>query len=127
MEINTMPKNYDFVPFVKPNVKYSNSCDNSGRKSGYLKIKFIVEEELYVGSGFVSETKNGFTYETMKHNGKCIIPGSSVKGVIRNICRAVSDGCIPYQKEIIKVREDYKGSMWKNTRKGKRVYRVNAW
>ncbi len=108
MEIKTMPKNFDFVPFVKPNVRYSNSHDDRNRKSGYLKIKFIVEE-LYVGSGFVSETKNGFTYETMKHNGKCIIPGSSVKGVIRNICRAVSDGCIPYQKEIIKVREDYKG------------------
>lgn len=118
MEINTMPKNYDFVPFAKPNVKYSNSRDNSGRKSGYLKIKFIVEKELYVGSGFVSESKNGFTYETMKHNGKCVIPGSSVKGVIRNICRAVSDGCIPFQKEKIKVREDYKGECIKGKKNG---------
>lgn len=85
--------NYDFVPFNKP--KFYEDA-GKGTLTGYAELKFITLGNLYIGSGFSSENKGEFILETIKdYDNKPIIPASSVKGAVRNICSAVSDGCLP--------------------------------
>lgn len=84
---------YDFVPFNPPDFyKYAGKGD----LSGYAKLKLVTIENVYIGSGFSRENNKSFILETIKDfDNKPIIPASSIKGTVRNICSAISDGCLP--------------------------------
>lgn len=90
--------NYDFVSFGQP--KYY-IADSKGTKpvKGYIDIVITCIDNLYIGSGFSTEKKNQLYNETIKYGNEYIIPGSSFKGAIRNIASAVSDACLPEDKE----------------------------
>ncbi|MBO5266016.1 MAG: hypothetical protein IJZ65_04910 [Ruminiclostridium sp.] len=109
------PKNYDFVPFpasVK-NTYITDMKKRRGNNSGYAEIEITTVDNLYIGSGFSHyEAGKGILSETQK-----IIPASSLKGSVRQIARAVSDGCIPQDKMEIPVF-DRKGDTVKEVRRG---------
>lgn len=90
------PDNYDFVPFPSKvnNTYITDIKKRHGNNSGYAEIEITTVDNLYIGSGFSHyETGKGILSETQK-----IIPASSLKGAVRQIARAVSDGCIPQDK-----------------------------
>lgn len=88
--------NYDFVPFNEPHYYKKFNDDNL---TGYAELKFITQGKLYIGSGFSDETQGTFVLQTIKdYDNKPIIPASSLKGAVRNVCSAVSDGCLPIDK-----------------------------
>ena len=92
-----MPRNFDFVSFPeKVNNNYLNNIKNRyGKYSGAISLQIKTVDDLYTGSGFIDyDPKNGLTTSTDMEEGKAIIPGSSVKGALRHVARAVSDGCI---------------------------------
>ncbi len=109
------PMNYDFVPFpasVK-NTYITDMKKRRGNNSGYAEIEITTVDNLYIGSGFSHyEAGKGILSETQK-----IIPASSLKGAVRQIARAVSDGCIPQDKMEIPVF-DRKGDTVKEVRRG---------
>lgn len=85
--------NYDFVPFNTP--KYYQNA-GKGDLCGYAELELTTVGNLHIGNGFFIEQNGKFISETIKDiDGNPIIPGSSFKGAIKSICRAVSDGCIP--------------------------------
>lgn len=97
-QVNTDPKNYDFVEYLKP--QYFIDSENIRRKPdtpyhGYLDIEIVTVDPLFIGSGMFQMEKDDIYAETMHENGRLIIPGSSLKGAVRQICRAVSESCIP--------------------------------
>lgn len=95
------PDNYDFVPFPSSvNNTYVNDIQNRrGPNSGYAEIEITTVDNLYIGSGFSHyESGKGILSETQK-----IIPASSLKGAVRQVARAVSDGCIPQDKIAVPV------------------------
>lgn len=93
--------NYDFVPFpLYPKIDYiTDFRKRMGEYSGYLELKITALDPLHIGSGFC-HMKNGKLFsETLKEQDRLIIPGSSLKGAVRQISRAVSDGCIDVRGE----------------------------
>ncbi|MCD7742476.1 MAG: RAMP superfamily CRISPR-associated protein [Ruminococcus sp.] len=94
-------RNYDFVEFPKePNCNFITDINKRYEEddySGKITLKITTVDNLYLGGGYTSFDKdNGFINETLEESGKAVIPGSSVKGAVRQVCRAISDGCIPY-------------------------------
>lgn len=90
-----IPDNYDFVPFpyeVKTDFVTSLS-KRRGKLSGYADIEITTVDNLYIGSGFSEFRGNCIVSQT-----QTIIPASSLKGAVRQVARAVSDGCIPMDK-----------------------------
>ena len=113
--------NYDFVPFpLKPNTRYvTDFRKRMGEYSGYLELKITALDPLHIGSGFC-HMKNGKLFsETLKEQDRLIIPGSSLKGAVRQISRAVSDGCIDVSGEEQKVfvRKGKQLDSWKKDNK----------
>lgn len=100
-------RNYDFVPFpLYCNTQYINITDfreRMGGYSGFLKLKITALDYLHLGSGFCQLKNDVLFSETLKEQDALVIPGSSLKGAVRQISRAVSDGCIPVKDEKSKV------------------------
>ncbi len=96
-------RNYDFVKFPKePNCNFITDINKRYEEddfSGRITLKITTVDNLYLGGGYTSFDKdNGFINETLEESGRAVIPGSSVKGAVRQVCRAISDGCIPIEK-----------------------------
>ncbi|MBP5604480.1 MAG: hypothetical protein J6X60_02910 [Ruminiclostridium sp.] len=91
------PRNFDFVSFPKEvNTQYITDINNrKGEFSGTIQLEMTAVDNIYCGSGNVGFDKNdGLTTSTLIEGEKCIIPGSSIKGAVRQVARAISDGCI---------------------------------
>lgn len=91
------PLNYDFVPFPETvNCSYLKDISKrSGEYSGVISLKIKAVDHLYIGTGNVDfDSRTGLSAKTMIEDGHAVIPGSSVKGAIRHVARAISDGCI---------------------------------
>lgn len=91
---------YVFVPIAK-----KKSYENTGAKyNGYIDLQLTLCTDAHIGSGYTSFDKNGklLKYEVIKYNDKSIIPGSSFKGVVRQIAEIASGSCDPYNRCNIK-------------------------
>lgn len=90
-------KPYEFVPLVSQcNREFYNSLAVRGDciYSGRLNLKITVISHLHIGSGEREFLQNGNVLKKqMRRNGKCIIPGSSLKGAVRSVAEAVSYSC----------------------------------
>lgn len=62
-----------------------------------MTIKISSLTDIYIGSGYkdFKGTSSYLVSETIKLNGKPVIPGSSFKGAVRAIARAASNSCRP--------------------------------
>lgn len=85
----------EFVPFGSP--KYYSPDEKTERFSGYVDLKLTCCTDIYIGSGFsyMPENSKQLVFQTMQSDGKAMIPGSSFKGVVRNLASAASNGCLP--------------------------------
>ncbi len=94
-------RNFDFVPFFyEPYTEYVTEIKNRNiGKSGYIELRITTLDNLYLGSGHCRFENNMLFNETLTEDKKLVIPGSSLKGAVRQISRAVSDGCIPVMNE----------------------------
>ncbi len=106
MPRQTDPKNYGFVEFLKP--QFFIDGKTRRRKPavpyyGYLDLEIVTVDPLFIGSGMSQLEKDDIYAETMHENGRLLIPGSSLKGAVRQLCRAMSRSCIPDAKEVRKV------------------------
>lgn len=83
-----------FIEFIQP-AYYK--AENEKFYSGYVDLKITCATDIYIGSGFsyIPDGSNQMVYQTMMYDGKPVIPGSSFKGVVRNIASAVSNSCLP--------------------------------
>lgn len=97
-------QNYDFIELPSTNSEYINRTqrrDSKHNLSGILKVRLITADPLFIGSGFQELEGNEFVNQTLNENGRPVIPGSGLKGAVRQICRAVSESCVP--KEFYKL------------------------
>ena len=91
-------KPYGFIPLME-------NCDRGLGKphnrfdrdtfSGKLKIQLNAKTMLHIGDGQVEVLADdgGLLHKMMRRNGQVVIPGSSVKGMVRSIAEAVSHSC----------------------------------
>lgn len=112
--LNNSIYNYDFVPLLNKDIQKFD--DNADAYEGKIVLKLKTITPVYVGSG--KETiEDGRLCRALIRNadGIPIIPGSSLKGVVRTIAQSVSNssGCaeIPYihfdgKKESIEYRSN---------------------
>lgn len=97
---NNWIQNYFFVDFPVTDPRYvsrDKRLDAAHRLSGILKVQLVTVDPLFIGSGFQELEDGQFIKQTLTENNKPIIPGSSLKGAVRQICRAVSQSCVPQE------------------------------
>lgn len=80
--------------FAKPRKKKCYNPKNEQKYSGYIKLRIKCVTDLHIGNGY-SDFKNSsvLVKETIKYNNKPIIPGSTLKGTVRALARAISFSC----------------------------------
>ena len=90
-----MSKPYKFIPFLKTKPYIIGTEKLRGKIN--LKIKFL--NEIHISKGLYNLDSKGVLYtEFFKNNNKYVIPGTSVKGMIRNLAEMVSNSCISASK-----------------------------
>lgn len=85
---------YDFVDFLKPRRFESKRRDLSGKL--LLHIKTLTP--LHIGSGKEERRQNQLYKSFIRYKGEPVIPGSTVKGVLRTVSEAVSYSCVQVHK-----------------------------
>lgn len=102
MNMPTIKAPYNFVPFNKDVVSphwmdhISHDIPFFDGVSGDIKIKLKAETAIFVRDGIGQQQAKGSgqnrTNEFSRYDGKYFIPGSSVKGMIRNVLEILSFG-----------------------------------
>ncbi|SDL41941.1 CRISPR type III-A/MTUBE-associated RAMP protein Csm5 [Clostridium cochlearium] len=102
---------YEFVPFIN-----YEPYKNRGDKSGKIDLKITALTPIHVSSGSFDTIDNKKIYKSfVKSNNKVLIPGTSLKGCIRNICEAISHSCLEKLAkniDISKVKDKKEKSRW---------------
>ncbi|MGN0593583.1 MAG: RAMP superfamily CRISPR-associated protein [Hominimerdicola sp.] len=91
--VATNKSNYKFIPIKTP-AKFYTVSESEKTNCGYIDIICHAVTDLHIGSGSFGIVDGKFAKLTEKVNGRFVIPGSSMKGCVRNIARIVSDGCV---------------------------------
>ena len=94
---------YTFVPFV-PSVERKPYTDYfpepvSELKSGYLDVEIITKTHLIIPDSAegVESPENGYMeYPFFRMDGKPVIPGSEIRGMLRNVYEAATNSCLPF-------------------------------
>lgn len=97
---NNWIQNYFFVDFPVTDPRYvsrEKRRDAAHQLSGMFKVQLVTVDPLFIGSGFQELEDGQFVKQTLTENNKPIVPGSSLKGAVRQICRAVSQSCVPQE------------------------------
>lgn len=100
---------YNFIPFGKGPIKQTKSQvygDDSGKlKQGWLRVRLTVKEPLIIPvlkaepDGHKTYDFFGCRSDDSNNPGDPAIPGSSLRGMIRNIYEIASDSCVPFVKD----------------------------
>lgn len=95
-----MTKPFAFIPLIEGTVPRKKPIGHHKldkyKYSGKLKVKITSLTPLHISSGaYGIDEKNNVYKATVKRNKRPVIPGSSIKGVIRTIAEAVSRSCSP--------------------------------
>jgi CRISPR type III-B/RAMP module RAMP protein Cmr6 len=102
MRWETEPKPFGFVdiegkPKKSEYIKFDEFKDLTGKLVLDLKV---ISDYLFVGSGnydfqYVKEAKQNLVYYSFSRmNNRLVIPGSSIKGAVRNMLEAISNSCL---------------------------------
>ena len=91
-----MNKPYDFVPFLKCEPYKSRGKLHEGTIP--ITIRTLTPIHIYSGSHSIDENKNIFK-SFIRVNDRLIIPGTSLKGVVRSIAEAISYSCYTAPKK----------------------------
>lgn len=92
-----MNKSYDFVPFLQ-----CKAYKPEGKLyEGTIPITIRTLTPIHISSGKYRIDENKQIYKSfVRINNKTVIPGTSLKGVVRSIAEAVSYSCYKASKEI---------------------------
>ena len=94
-----------FVPCLPTDAQYMLRKNRRGaahRLSCRLSVTLVTVSPLFIGSGtqVTEQTEDGphIVRQTLTENGRAVIPGSGLRGAVRQICRAVSHSCMPPER-----------------------------
>lgn len=97
---------YCFIPLSNKGIKkekYDEYYNNKDEKylTGWLDITIQNMNELIISDTSHKEIEDSkyFTYDFLKVNGKPIIPGSQIRGLIRKTYEIVTNSCFPRLKD----------------------------
>lgn len=99
METSLESKAYKFVPLTSTINR--SSCNNylgenyKNLYSGKFVLSIKCLTPIHIGQGTVHVDSKGIIKEFMRKNEKIVIPGSSLKGMLRSIYEAASLSCSP--------------------------------
>ncbi|RCX13508.1 CRISPR/Cas system CSM-associated protein Csm3 (group 7 of RAMP superfamily) [Anaerobacterium chartisolvens] len=83
-----MSQFYDFVEFLGP-----RSFNESGSLNGRIRLEITTQTPIFIGSGY-EEIEEGELWKCFqRYGGSPVIPGSTLKGVMRTISQCVSYSC----------------------------------
>lgn len=102
-----MPDNfvnpYNFVAYDSEKIKRNidvKKKDSSNLHTGYISCRLITRTPLAIPDTHEGTAINGhYSYPFMRINGEIMIPGSSIRGVIRSTYEAVTDSCMVTARE----------------------------
>ena len=99
-----MTKPYDFVPFLK-----CEPYEQEGSLEGIIPITIEVLTPVHISSGRYNIKDDRAIYkEFVRVNDTIVIPGTSLKGCIRNIAESISYSCLSERNKDMKKMPDNK-------------------
>ena len=95
--ISEYKSTYFFVDYPK---RQPYAADKNEKfYSGFLALRIKCVKDIHIGSGYRDfEKTNVLVQQVIRMNGVPVIPGSSLKGVVRGIASAISASCNPERK-----------------------------
>ncbi|MBE6051096.1 MAG: hypothetical protein E7214_10710 [Clostridium sp.] len=106
-----MSKPYKFIPFIKTQ-PYKVKND---KLSGRIDLELKVLNAIHLSKGIYELNEKNVLYKQFfRIDNKYTIPGTSIKGMVRNIAEIVSHSCISFQKKEFKLLPQYKRTSCKN-------------
>lgn len=106
-----MSKPYKFIPFLKTQPHKAKNSNLKGRID--LEIRVLNAVHLSKGT-YDMDTKDVLYKEFFKINNQYALPGTSIKGMVRNIAEIVSHSCLAAQKNELNILPKYKHTSCKN-------------
>jgi CRISPR/Cas system CSM-associated protein Csm3 (group 7 of RAMP superfamily) len=92
---------YVFIPFpdkgpmvrrvARPNARHDRKVE--GAWFGALEIELLCDQPVHVGSGFKTEEAGKVVRRTARDGDRLLIPGSTLKGVLRSRFEAITRSC----------------------------------
>lgn len=101
MAFNTVPTNYEGVPAVPrrvgtPPQTVAHDRLLADRISGSIRLALRTIDPVRVGQGsYEPRPPRALVQDVISRNGVPILPGSSLKGVVRSLLEAIYGGCDP--------------------------------
>lgn len=83
----------DFLPCEKKQLNVSAFHDRYENLSGKINIMVQTLSRIYVGTGEYESASIGLYQPFSRKNGKPMIPGTALKGVVRSYAEAISASC----------------------------------
>jgi len=93
-------KPFFLVPWVRPDSK--RNCAANGSLSGRLKITITAQTPLHFGAGQLGHDEKASLFVNLlnQENDQIALPGSSFKGMLRSVFEAVSESCMPTERDL---------------------------
>ncbi|MFT3765471.1 MAG: RAMP superfamily CRISPR-associated protein [Minicystis sp.] len=92
---------YVFIPFpdkgpmvrrvARPNARHDRKIE--GAWFGALDVELVCDQPVHVGSGFKTEEAGKVVRRTARDGDRLLIPGSTMKGVLRSRFEAITRSC----------------------------------
>ena len=86
---------YNFVSLGRKKVERSKFIDQEKDENltGYIDITLDVRNSLIIPGQYLAD-KNEYDYYKYPNSDKPVIPGSQIRGVIRNVYETITDSCL---------------------------------
>lgn len=106
-----MSKPYSFIPLLKTK---SHSI-NKNKTSGRINLQIKVLNAIHISMNEYDMEESGILYKKFfRIKEQYAIPGTSIKGMIRNVSEMISNSCIAVSRKAEKYMPDYKKNTCKN-------------
>lgn len=111
----------DFGDFIGSDISFDGPISDDP-KSGVVEIKIKAKSKIFIGDFEGKNKDSNGVRKFFSHNGKFYIPGSSFKGMIKNIARILSHSRLEIENKTLAFRDLHNASYVEKAMDSNKIY-----